>query len=152
MSWLVPSVADADGHLGIWAALRNVYPEALEQRCWNHRIVNVLNKLPQRLHEEGKTLLCAIPYADNLRQAETVRHRFHRWCRQHGQQEAAELLAHDWERLVTFYRFPKAHWQHLRTTNPVESPSARCGCAPARRASTKGRSRDGSSLEAPAAG
>jgi putative transposase len=119
---LCPRLLIADGHLGIWAALRNVYPEALEQRCWNHRIVNVLNKLPQRLHEEGKTLLCAIPYADSLRQAETARQRFHRWCRQHGQQEAAELLAHDWERLVTFYRFPKAHWQHLRTTNPVESP------------------------------
>lgn len=117
-----PRLVIGDGHLGIWAALRNVYPEALEQRCWNHRILNVLDKLPQRLHEEAKPLLCTIPYAETRREAEVAKQRFARWCRTRGQQAAAELLDQDWDRMVTFYQFPQAHWRHLRTTNVVESP------------------------------
>jgi putative transposase len=117
-----PRLVVADGHLGIWAALRNIYPEAGEQRCWNHRICNVLDRLPQRLHEEAKPLLCSIPYAETVREAEAAKQRFTRWCRTREQQAAAEVLDRDWERLVTFYQFPKAHWRHLRTTNPVESP------------------------------
>ncbi|MBV8199856.1 MAG: IS256 family transposase [Acidobacteria bacterium] len=117
-----PRLVIADGHLGIWAALRNVYPEALEQRCWNHRILNVLDKLPQRLHDEAKPLLCAIPYAETRREAEEAKQRFVRWCRRRGQQAAADLLDHDWDRMVTFYQFPQSHWHHLRTTNVVESP------------------------------
>ncbi len=53
-----------DGHLGIWGALRDVYPEAAEQRCWNHRIVNVLDTLPKRAQPQAKPLLTAIAYAD----------------------------------------------------------------------------------------
>ena len=49
-----PSLVVGDGHLGIWGALRNVYPEASEQRCWNHKILNVLDKLPKRQYEQGE--------------------------------------------------------------------------------------------------
>jgi putative transposase len=117
-----PRLVIADGHLGIWAALRNIYPEALEQRCWNHRILNVLDKLPRRLHEEAKPLLCTIPYAETRGEAEAAKQRFARWCRTRNQPAAAEVLDRDWDRLITFYQFPQPHWRHLRTTNVVESP------------------------------
>ena len=58
-----------DGHLGIWGALRNVYPEVAEQRCWNHRVLNVLAQLPRRRQAEARKLLTAIPYADSAREA-----------------------------------------------------------------------------------
>lgn len=119
-----PRLVIGDGHLGIWAALRNVYPEAEEQRCWNHRILNVLDKLPKRQQAAAKALLCPIPYAETRREAEQRKQQFLRWCTQHHALAAAQCLETDWERMVTFYRFPKAQWQHLRTTNPVESPFA----------------------------
>ena len=119
-----PRLVIGDGHLGIWAALRNVYPEVEEQRCWNHKILNVLAKLPTRQQPAAKSLLCQIPYAETRREAERRREQFGHWCRQRGYPEAARCLEADWERMVTFYRFPKAQWQHLRTTNPVESPFA----------------------------
>ncbi len=119
-----PRLVIGDGHLGIWAALRNVYPEAEEQRCWNHKILNVLDKLPKRQQTAAKALLCQIPYAETRREAERRREQFVHWCRQRGHPEAAQCLEADWERMVTFYRFPQAQWQHLRTTNPVESPFA----------------------------
>lgn len=119
-----PRLVIGDGHLGIWAALRHVYPEAEEQRCWNHKIVNVLDKLPKRQQPAAKALLCQIPYAETRRAADRRREQFGHWCRQRGYPEAPQCLEADWERMVTFYQFPKAQWQHLRTTNPVESPFA----------------------------
>lgn len=120
----LPRLVIGDGHLGIWGALRNVYPETEEQRCWNHKILNVLDKLPKQQQAAATKLLCQIPYAETRREAERRRGQFVRWCAQRGYPEAAQCLEADWERMVTFYRFPKAHWQHLRTTNPVESPFA----------------------------
>ena len=119
-----PRLVIGDGHLGIWAGLRNVFPEVEEQRCWNHKILNVLDKLPKRDQPAAKTLLCQIPYAPTCREAERRKAQFVRWCAQHGQRDAAQCLERDWERLTTFYQFPQPHWQHLRTTNPVESPFA----------------------------
>jgi transposase-like protein len=119
-----PRLVIGDGHLGIWGALSNVYPEAEEQRCWNHRIVNVLDKLPKTQHPVAKKLLCRIPYSETRREAERRRDQFVHWCKQRGYEKAAECLLTDWDRMVTFYNFPKEHWQHLRTTNPVESPFA----------------------------
>jgi len=117
----VPRLVIADGHLGIWAALGEVFPESEEQRCWNHRIVNVLDQLPRKLQGQAKTLLCSIPYAQTRAEAERLRDRFvQRYGKAHV--KAGETLRRDWERMVTFYRFPKEHWKHLRTTNPVESP------------------------------
>ena len=95
-----------NGHLGIWGALRNVWPEAGEQRCWNHKIMNVLDKLPKRQHQQAKLMLRNIPYAET------------------GDEAAREAIERDWDRMVTFYDYPREHWRHLRTTNPVESPLA----------------------------
>ncbi|MER3425090.1 MAG: IS256 family transposase [Nitrospiraceae bacterium] len=119
-----PRPVIGDGHLGIWNALRQVYPEAEAQRCWNHKMINVLDKLPQRQQAAGTALLRQIPAASTRREAERRRDQFVAWCEQHGYADAAKCLVTDWERLVTFYQFPQPHWQHLRTSNPVESPFA----------------------------
>jgi putative transposase len=122
LSW--PKLLVADGHLGIWSAVSQVFPEAAGQRCWNHRILNVLDRIPKRLQEAAKNTLTKIPYAETRAEAESRKTAFQRWCRLNRCDEAAALLDRDWERLVAFYAFPKEHWRHLRTTNPIESPFA----------------------------
>ncbi len=119
-----PRLVIADGHLGIWGAVTTVFPEVAEQRCWNHRIVNVLDTLPQKLQGEGRALLTQIPYAETREEAERQKGAFQAWATKKGVPAAGRRLAEDWERLVTFYAFPKEHWKHLRTTNVVESPFA----------------------------
>ena len=119
-----PRLVIGDGHLGIWGALRNVYPQAEEQRCWKHRIVNLLTKLPKRVHKPALLILRQIPYAETREEAQRLKKVFQHWCRQRGLTLAAELIEQDWDRMVTFYNYPKKQWQHLRTTNPVESPFA----------------------------
>ena len=119
-----PRLVVGDGHLGIWGALRNVYPQAAEQRCWNHKVMNVLDRLPKRRQEEAKLLLRRIPYAPSRTGTERLRTAFTRWCRDRSYEAAAEALERDWDRMITFYDFPKEHWKHIRTTNPVESPFA----------------------------
>lgn len=111
----------ADGHLGIWAALAEERPTAAERRCWNHRISHVLDAISQNQQAQARTLLCAMPYAEGQATSEALRAPFEKRYRQ-AAPRAAERLAHDWERLVTFYEFPREHWRHLRTTNVVASP------------------------------
>lgn len=113
----------ADGHLGIWAALAEQQPQAAEQRCWNHRIINVLDAIPTKYQADATTLLKTLPYAETQRACEQLRDQFSRQYRTLAP-KAVERLHADWERLVTFYQFPKDHWRHLRTTNVVESPFA----------------------------
>lgn len=119
----VPQVVIADGHLGIWAALAQVWPATREQRCWNHKILNVLDKLPKQEQAEARELLKRVPYAptraEAKRRREAFAQRYRRWY-----PKAVEALEDDWERLVTFYDVPEPHWKHLRTTNVVESPFA----------------------------
>ncbi len=112
----------ADGHLGIWGALCNVFPEAEEQRCWNHRIVNVLAKISKSHYKPALLMLRQIPYAETRQEAKRLKGRFQHWCHKKGLEAAAALIDQDWDRMVTFYNYPKQQWQHLRTTNPVESP------------------------------
>jgi putative transposase len=119
-----PKLVVGDGHLGIWGGLRNVYPESEEQRCWNHRIVNIMNKVPKRYQRQALICLRRIPYAESRREAVSLKRKFQAWCHERGFGDAAELIDKDWDRMVTFYEFPKEHWQHLRTTNPIESPFA----------------------------
>jgi putative transposase len=119
-----PCLITGDGNLGIWGALSNVYPDALEQRCWNHKIVNVLDKLPKKVQPQAKRRLQDIAYAESRQEAEEKRDVFSEWCRKEGYRSAKETLLRDWDRMVTFYQFPKEHWKHLRTTNVVESPFA----------------------------
>jgi len=119
-----PRLITGDGNLGIWGALRNVYPDTLEQRCWNHKVLNVLGKLPKKVQLKAKRQLQDIVYSESRQEAEEKRDLFVEWCREQGYRTAGETLLRDWERMVTFYRFPKEHWKHLRTTNVVESPFA----------------------------
>jgi putative transposase len=119
-----PRLLIADGHLGIWGAVRTVFPTVGEQRCWNHRIVNVLDSLPKKLQAEARELLTKIPYAATRAEAERLKRGFQVWATKKGVPAAGRRLEEDWERLVTFYAFPKEHWKHLRTTNVVESPFA----------------------------
>lgn len=120
----VPRLLIGDGHLGIWGALAAVFPTTQEQRCWNHRILNVLDKLPRRQQAEARAMLTQIPYADTREEAERLKRAFQAWCTRKGQGAVGRLLDQDWARLVTFYAFPQAHWKHLRTTNVGESPFA----------------------------
>lgn len=118
-----PKLTIADGHLGIWSALAQVYPESAEQRCWNHKLRNVLDTVPQKHQAEVKAALQAIASADTAREATALRDRFARtYGRSHP--KAVERLARDWARMVAYYAFPQEHWRHLRTTNIIESPFA----------------------------
>ena len=133
-----PRLLMADGNAAIWGAVRQVWPEAGEQRCWNHKMRNVLDRLPQREQSEAKDLLRAVvspvpvswtsravrvrtdpcrsgPSAVKAR--EVFARRYRPWY-----PKAVDVLEDDWERMVAFYDFPEDHWKHLRTTNVVESP------------------------------
>ena len=117
----LPRLTIADGHLGIWSALGEIHPEGEEQRCWNHKITNVLDALPKRVRPKAGEYLRAIPYAETKEECEELRDEFINRYRM-DYSKAIEKLNTDWERMVTFYSFPKEHWVHIRTTNVVESP------------------------------
>src|SRR5436190_7318784 len=116
-----PLLAIGDGALGLWAALDEVFPTTRHQRCWNHRRLNVLDKVPKRLHSEVRTRLTALAEAPTHLECERRRDGLCAWLRSRGQAAAAACLERDWEDFVTFYDFPEEHWVHLRTTNPIES-------------------------------
>lgn len=119
----VPKLMVADGAAGAWAAASTVWPQTREQRCWNHKIVNVLDQLPKQVQAMAREMLCAIPYAPTRAEAVKRRDRFAKAFRR-THPKAVAILEKDWERMVAFYDFPKEHWKHLRTTNVVESPFA----------------------------
>jgi putative transposase len=79
-----PRLVVGDGHLGIWGALSHVYPEAREQRCWKHKILNVLDKLPKKAQGEARRQLQQLPYAESQKEAEKGRDKFLQWCREGG--------------------------------------------------------------------
>jgi transposase-like protein len=118
-----PKLTIADGHLGIWSALATIYPESAEQRCWNHKLRNVLDTVPRKHQAEVKAALQAIANADTAREATALRDTFTRTYRR-AHPKAVERLAHDWERMIAYYACPREHWKHLRTTNIIESPFA----------------------------
>jgi len=115
-----PLLAVGDGALGFWAALREVYPETREQRCWVHKIVNVLDKLPKRLQPRAKMMLHEIMRSPTRASAQEEIARFVQEFEARYPKATACLLD-DRERLMTFYDLPAEHWGHLRTTNPIES-------------------------------
>jgi putative transposase len=119
-----PKAVVGDGALGLWAGLRNVYPEAKELRCWNHRIMNIVDRVKKSDQATAVELLRKIAYAKSRDEAQREKKAFQLWCESTGHKNAAKLIDEDWERMVAFFDFPKEHWQHLRTTNPVESPFA----------------------------
>jgi transposase-like protein len=116
-----PKLTVADGHLGIWSALAQVWPESAEQRCWNHKLRNVLDVVPEKAQLEVKVHLQRIASAESRAAAERERRNF-RLAYQQRLPKAVERLERDWERMVAYYAFPCEHWRHLRTTNVVESP------------------------------
>jgi putative transposase len=115
-----PKLAMADGALGFWAALRQVFPEAEEQRCWVHKIANVLDKLPKRLQPKAKEQLHEIMKAEDKQAALDELDRFKRTFKD-KYPKAVETLTKDQEQMFTFFNYPAAHWIHLRTTNAIES-------------------------------
>jgi transposase-like protein len=129
-----PVLAVGDGALGFWAALREVYPTTRQQRCWVHKIVNVLDKLPKRLHGRAKHLLHEIMRAPDRPSAQEGIGRFEQEFAARYP-KATTCLSDEQETLLTFFDFPAEHWLHLRTTNPIESPFA---CVKARTRQTKG--------------
>ena len=116
-----PKLTIADGHLGIWAALAQVWPESAEQRCWNHKLRNVLDAVPEKAQPAVKAHLQRIAAAESRRDAERERRAF-RLAYATRYPKAVERLERDWARLIAYYSFPAEHWRHLRTTNVVESP------------------------------
>jgi putative transposase len=118
-----PTLAIGDGALGFWAALREVYPQTQEQRCWKHKVANVLDKLPKRLQHRAKDMLHEIMYAPDRESAlEEISHFSQEFEARYPR--AVETLVKDRDQLFTFFDYPAQHWIHLRTTNPIESPFA----------------------------
>ena len=115
-----PVLAIGDGALGFWAALRAVYPETQEQRCWLHKMRNVLDKLPKRLQPRAKEMLHEMMAAADRQSAQAEMALFAAEF-QAKYPKAVECLLTDPETLLTFFDFPAEHWGHLRTTNPIES-------------------------------
>ena len=120
---LDPKLATGDGALGFWQALHEVWPKTRQQRCWVHKVANVLNKLPPSLQGKAKQDLHRIYEAANRREAEDA---FDRFLAKYGSKydKAVSCLAKDREALLTFYDFPAEHWKHIRTSNPIESTFA----------------------------
>lgn len=118
-----PRLAIGDGALGFWAALRKVFPETREQRCWVHKTANVLNNMPRSVQPRAKADLHAIWQAETREAAHTA---FDHFLEKYGAkyEGACACLRKDRDELLTFYDFPAEHWAHLRTTNPIESTFA----------------------------
>jgi transposase-like protein len=120
---MAPELAVADGALGFWKALGEVWPNTREQRCWVHKTANVLNKLPKSLHAKAKRALQDIWMAETKADAVTALAAF---AETYGTkyEKAVDCLTKDRDALLAFYDFPAEHWKHLRTTNPIESTFA----------------------------
>lgn len=116
-----PLLLVGDGALGIWSALDEVFPSTRRARCWNHRVLNILDKLPKRLQREARARLRELYSASHRAECERLRDQLCKYWRTIGQIPAAECLERDWEDFVSFYDFPEEHWIHLRTSNAIES-------------------------------
>ncbi len=118
-----PELAVADGALGFWQAIEEVWPKTRGQRCWVHKTANVLNKLPKSQQLRAKRALHDIWMAETKADAGAA---FDAFIETYAVKydKAAECLAKDRETLLAFYDFPAEHWKHLRTTNPIESTFA----------------------------
>lgn len=118
-----PVLAVGDGALGFWAAVRSVFPETREQRCWFHKIANVLNVLPKSAQPNAKAALAEIWNGENRDHAEKAVKAF---AADYGTKwpKAVAKITDDLDVLLAFYDYPAEHWIHLRTTNPIESTFA----------------------------
>jgi putative transposase len=118
-----PVLAVGDGALGFWKAVRDVFPETAEQRCWWHKIGNVLSALPKSAQPGAKKALAEIYSAEDKEHARAAAKAF---AAEYGAKwpKAVAKITDDLDVLLAFYDFPAEHWIHLRTTNPIESTFA----------------------------
>lgn len=112
-----------DGHLGLWAAIGEVYPQAQEQLCWNHKMLNVMDAVSHKEQVQAKCHLNAMMYAESRQEALRERKKFEQAFRHNP--KAVSSVVENWDRLTRYYDFPREHWKHLRTSNVVESPFSR---------------------------
>ena len=117
---IAPEIAVGDGALSFWKALDEIYPRTRHQRCWLHKTANVLNKVPRAVQATMKVALREIHRAETRSAAEAAIETF---AEKYGTKyaRAVECLTKDRDALLTFYDFPAEHWDHLRTSNPIES-------------------------------
>lgn len=120
-----PMLAIGDGALGFWAALRTCkgFEKTEEQRCWVHKIANVLDKMPKRVQPDAKRLLHEMMKAPTEADALSARVSFEKLF-DDKYPKATACLVKSWSELTTFFHYPAAHWLSLRTTNPIESSFA----------------------------
>jgi putative transposase len=118
-----PVVMVGDGALGLWRALREVFPATREQKCWQHKVRNVLGALPKSVHAGARKALNEIILAEDLDHARTAIEAF---ATDYGTKwpKAVAKVTDDQDALLTYFDYPAEHWQHLRTTNPIESSFA----------------------------
>jgi len=117
---IAPKLAIGDGALGFWKAVAKLWPDTDQQRCWVHKTANVLEKLPKAMQPKVKEALYAIWQAESREEAyqafDSCIKRF-----EPKYPKAMECLAKDKDSLLVFYDYPAENWQHIRTTNPIES-------------------------------
>ena len=118
-----PLLAVGDGAMGFWAALNEVFPQTRHQRCWFHKMGNVLNALPKSQQARAKAAMQAVWMASTRDEAQTAFATLVTTYRR-KYPKAMEKIEKDRDSLLAFYDFPAEHWQHLRTTNPIESTFA----------------------------
>jgi putative transposase len=118
-----PELCVADGALGLWAAMREEFQQAREQRCWVHKTANVLDKLPKKVQPSAKRMIQQMYMAPTKAAALEV---YEEFLKLYGAKypKACECLRKDQDVLFTFYEFPAEHWRHIRTINPIESTFA----------------------------
>jgi putative transposase len=117
---IAPELATGDGALGFWKALETVFPTTRQQRCWVHKVSNVLNKLPKSVQPAAKADLREVWQAPDRATAEAAIATFaEKYAAKY--EKAVACLVKDHDALLTFYDFPAEHWDHLRTANPIES-------------------------------
>ena len=118
-----PELAIADGALGFWQAIEEMWPKTRGQRCWVHKTANVLNRLPKSQQSKAKRALQDIWMAETKNDANAA---FDAFVENYAVKydKAVACLTKDREALLAFYHFPAEHWKHLRTTNPIESTFA----------------------------
>ena len=115
-----PELATGDGALGFWTALRDVFPDMREQRCWVHKTSNVPGAMPKAMHEKARADLQDIWMAETKKEANAAFDLFVETCGVKYEKAVARLVK-DRDELLAFYDFPAEHWKHIQTTNPIES-------------------------------
>lgn len=118
-----PRVFIGDGNLGLWAAVSEVFPQAQEQLCWNHKMLNVMDCVSKKEQVVVKSHMNAMMYAETRQEALKERKKFEQAFGHNA--KAVKTVVENWDKLTTYYDFPLEHWKHLRTSNVVESPFSR---------------------------